>query len=224
MSDTTTVTSDEKLCVSCGAPFGKDDDRRRKDCAACAGKNDVPPAHMVHEVKVSESVEDFEALALPDVKLGKPQKAPPRDFYWIGLTSDAPWHYVTAGGVAFQKYRGEILDDAVEGRQEFRDNAGKGSPTHSLTEAHIRRILEEVAAKVVRNYRVEDRTLRDGKVLKIIRGDVISMKTVERGGSRMRQYVVRDGDRPLGEFVYMVRVRHKNDRPMQNPPTLVARP
>jgi len=39
----------------------------------------------------------------------------------------------------------------------------------------------------------------------------------------LRRFVPQDGDRSLGEFVYMVRVRHRADRPMADPPTMIPR-
>jgi len=218
MSDTTAVTSDEKLCTKCGAPFGEDDDKRCNDCSACRGVDPKVDVQGVDEP-------DYKALSIPEVTRGKIPAAPPKDFYWLGVTDDCPWHYVTAGGVCFQRYMGQVVDSGNEGRQEFRDQVHRGSPIQHLTEKHVERILEEVALKVVRHYRIEERELRNGRTVSITSGSLVSMKTEKKGGNPKHPYISHESDRPVGEFLWMVQVRNKSDRPYSDtPPTLVKRP
>jgi len=216
MSDTTVtpVTSGAKSCTECGAAFGDDDDKRYSRCTTCRASHEP-------DTVAREGVEVVEL----DLSRSAPPPAPPRNFYWIGVTPDAPWHYVTAGGVAFQKHRGEVTEGDIEGRQEFRDKVAPGAPIHNLTDAHVARIKEEVALRVVRNYRTERREVRKGVSMNTYHGDILSTKSTKQGGSPLRQYVANEGDRPLGEFLWMIRVRHKDDRPFSGtPPTMVKRP
>jgi len=206
MTDTTVVTSDEKLCKECGAPFSENDDRRFATCSGC---------RPTTETKTTDLDDGMVALRL-DIQKHEAPPMPPRSFYSLGVTEDAPWHYVTAGGVAFQRYMGSTVK--AGDKVEFRDNTATGSPVHHLTDAHVARILEEVKLKVVRNYRIEMRELSNGDGLTIPHGSIISMKE-----NKHRPFVPRDGDRPLGEFLWMVKVKSKKHQPLSEPPTLVPR-
>jgi len=229
MSDTTTVTSDEKLCATCRAPFGKDDDKRCKDCSECRGvlKIDPPAFEEPKEPEEDDSFpEGVKPLNIP-ITRGKIKAGPPKKFYWLGVTDDCPWHSVTAGGVCFARHTGRVEDSGADGRQEFRDNVFMGSPIHQLTEAHVNRILEDVSLKVVRNFHIETRKLREGKTVSICSGTLVSMKTPQQGGNSRHGYSAHESDRPLGEFLWIVEVRNKEDRPFSRaapPPSLVTRP
>ncbi len=225
MSDTTTVTSDEKLCATCRAPFGEDDDKRCNDCSDCRGdaKVETPVAQDEEEDSLPDGVK---ALNIP-IKRGVVAKGPSKKFYWLGVSDDCPWHSVTSGGVSFARYTGQIDEGSQDGRQEFRDNVFMGSPIHHLTDVHVKRILEEVSLKVVRHFRIEERAIWNGKTVSICTGSLISMKTAKQGGNSKHGYAPHESDLPLGEFLWMVEVRNKNDRPFPRnspPPTLVTRP
>jgi hypothetical protein len=147
--------------------------------------------------------------------------APPREFYWCGATKDSPIHNVTLGGISFPKFTGAVREVDGTGRQQFSDNLFNGQ-IHSLTEAHVALVLEHAKNKVIRNYRTEvlgnDPSAEQTAVYL---GDILSMT-----GTRHRPYEHREGDKPIGNFVYMVRVRGKTDRPFDDenpPPPLVER-
>ena len=222
MSDTTEVTSDVKLCAQCQSPFGDDDDSRYNHCLTCRQPEPTHTAELAVGTVAEETMEGIVPLQL-DIEKQRAPAPVDRSCYWLGVTSDSPWSYVSAGGVSFQRTTGGIIE-TTPGHQEFRDHVHKGSPIHRLTDAHVARILEEVASKVVRNYRVDKRKLDDGTVIETVYGRNLSMKTPEQGGSPLRRFDPQEGDRPLGEFLWMIKVRHKNDIPnMENPPTLVPR-
>ena len=57
----------------------------------------------------------------------------------------------------------------------------------------------------------------DGTILKKYHG---TLKSISGG---RRNYTPKADDKPVGQFVYMIRVKHGDDRPIQNPPTMVPR-
>ena len=218
MTDTTQeVTSDVKLCAECASPFDDNEDKRYNQCQKCR----LPEHAHTAELAVTAIADDapvysgVEPLKL-DIEVTKPEPPAPRSFYWFGVTEDCPWSYVNAGGETFQKNYGEVVDGS-EGKQMCRDNAGKGTQTHYLTDRHVELILERVALRVVRKYKVKERKLYDGGVVKQYIGRMIT-----KHGAPNRPYAAQDGDLPLGQFLWMVKVRHRGET-MQNPPTLVAR-
>jgi len=222
MTDTTEVTSDAKLCAQCQSPFGDEDDSRYNHCLACRQPEPIHTAELAVGT-VPEQVDDGIVPLHLDIEKQRPPPPEERSCYWIGVTKDCPWSFVACGGVSFQRTTGGIIE-TTPGHQECRDHVHKGSPVHRLTDAHVARILEEVASKVVRNYRVDRRKLDDETVIETIYGRKHSMKTPEQGGHPLRHFTPQEGDRPLGEFLWMIKVRHKNDVPnMDNPPTLVPR-
>ena len=212
MTETTnTVTSDAKLCKTCGAAFGSGDDKRCADCSACRGK----VVEAVSSVSISPEIvgADYEPITL-DVAKHQPPPVVDRDFYWCGVTKDAPRQFFTLGGICFPKTIGEIRDDGT--KQVCHQDVYDGQ-IHRLTDTQVALIKEHAANKVVRNHRSEvvrelnrETHVYDGKLL-------------SKNGSRMSPYDPQPGDIPLGCFVYMVRVRGKKDRPMQDPPAMVAR-
>jgi len=222
MTDTAhTATSDAKLCAGCGAAFDGADDKRYSQCNSCRNPAAVEPIVSAGSPPVLNVTrapdEGIEPLSI-EIEKRKPPPPEDRDYYWLGVTDDCPWSYVTAGGVQFQRTHGEVIDTPGGGGQVFRDNTGPGC-IHWLTKAHVARILEEVALKVVRDYHVRTRKLFDGAVIETPVGTMKSMKP-----HPTHPFTPKETDRALGEFVYMIKVRHKNDtHPMDNPPTLVPR-
>jgi hypothetical protein len=204
MSDTTSVTSDVKLCATCGATFGEDDDKRFNECATCrVGTPSVPV--------VDESGVEPLHIDIPEGAVAPP---PERAYYWCGVTADSPWGLITLGGINFQKTVGEVVP--VGDKMVCRDDVAEGV-IHHLTDAQVAVVLEHAKNKSVRNFRkAEVRDLMGSHINTT--GDRIDHK-----GSGARPYVPQQGDIPIGCFVYIVKVRHKKDRPLENPPTLVER-
>lgn len=222
MTDTAEATSDVRACTKCESPFGEQDDRRFKACAKCRGavvkeepkaETEAPPAPKVAKAEDR----GVEVMSL-DVVQAAPPPAPPREFYWCGATKDSPVHNITLGGISFPKFTGEVREGDVEGKQKFVDNLHDGQ-IHSLTEATVELVMEHAKGKVIRNYRTE--VLGNdpsGEQPTVFLGSILSTT-----GSRHRPYQYREGDLPLGNFVYMVKVRGRKDRPIDEPPPLVER-
>jgi len=210
MTDTTKeVTSGVKLCDSCGATFGEDDDKRYKDCATCRGAVIEQP-----EVAIPEHDAGVEPVVL-DIEKHKPPPIENRDFYWCGATMDCPMD-ITLGGFEFPRTEGRLVDQ-FDGSSILQPDATKGK-IHRLTKVNVALIKEHCANKVIRNFTVEELVLLSGKVHNRYHGHIRGIT-----GSKHRVYVPQPSDKPLGQFVYMVRVRHANDRPMSDPPTMVPR-
>ena len=218
MTDTTqAVTSDAKLCAQCASPFDSNDDRRYSQCRKCRNVEPTHTANLAVTAIADDAPVDPGVVPLKlDIDVAKPSPPEPRSYYWFGVTEDCPWSYVNAGGEVFQKTFGEIVDQPG-GKQECRDHAGKGSQTHYLTDKHVALILERVAQRVVRAYRVTERKLYQGGSVKQYTGRMLTKQ-----GAPNRPYNPQEGDLPLGQFLWMIKVRHKGET-MQNPPTLVAR-
>lgn len=228
MSDTTaTVTSDVKLCVGCGATFGEDDDKRYKDCTKCR-VGEAPAADGVSEgvnfdtvtnpvnqtIEIPKNEPGVEPLRI-EGGVGDIPPPPPRLYYWCGVTKDAPWALVTLGGINFQKTKGRV-QDVGQGKQQFQDDTADGM-IHHLTQNQVDIVLEHAANKSVRNFR-RSTVIEINSSVEVTSGDLVSHK-----GSGARPYLPQAGDIPIGCFVYMIKVRGKKDRPLDNPPTLVER-
>jgi len=215
------ATSDAKLCVGCGAAFDDGDDRRYNQCSTCRNPSEVE-AIVTGTATIQPGVTVMPEDGIEPLSISVEKRKPPppenRDYYWLGVTDDAPWSYVTAGGVQFQRTHGQVIDSPDGKGQIHRDHVGRGC-IHWLTKDHVKYILDEVAQKVVRDYQVRERKQLNGDITRHPSGSIKSMKP-----HPSHPFVPKETDRPLGEFIYMVRVRHKNDlSPMDNPPTLVPR-
>ena len=166
-----------------------------KRYAKCASCRGVTVANAP---TISDSTDtEIQPLRIP-VERSKPIPAVPRDYYWCGCTEDAPSHNLTAGGISFPLWNGKVVEKAP-GKFEYIDRIAKGQVNH-LTDATVALVLERAAEKVVRN------------------GSLLSIK-----GSPQRPFIPQQGDIPLGEYMYMIKVRNRDDRPFQDPPTLIPR-
>ncbi len=210
MDDTATATSNVKTCDGCGAPFGENDDGRYKDCAKCRGA-----APEIADATGATEAPSYEALRI-DIPKDEIPEAPPKTYYWCGATMDAPHSNYTLGGVSFPKTTGSIIERA-EGRQECVPDTDVGVVNH-VTDTQRNLILEHVKTKVIRNLRETKEAQIDGTEMVRRSGDIITMKS-----GKVRKFVPQPGDIPIGCFVYMVKVRHRDDRPIQDPPSLVKR-
>ena len=223
MTDTAQhAKSDAKLCTGCGAAFDEADDTGYSQCNSCRTPADAEPVVEVSPPPVPEVTTAPDAGVVPlhlDIEKRKPPPPEDRDYYWLGVTDDCPRAFVAAGGVQFQRKHGKVEDVTGEGKMVYRDNIGRGC-IHWLTKAHVARILEEVALKVFRKYEVVTADqFGNKKKVPAYSGRLLSMKP-----HPTHPFTPQDDDRPLGEFLYMIKVRHKNDtHPMDNPPTLVPR-
>ena len=224
MTDTTQVTSEVRPCANCGVPFGSKD-KRYKKCPECRGEVETltsPTPHVLTDEDSTLPMAGVEAIQL-QIEKHKPPPPQERNFYWCGVTPDCPYTYLTLGGTAFNRTVGRVVTDEATGAQECRNDDAVGV-INRLTEANVNLILEHAASKVIRNHR--ERIHRIGNASdptgvnerKSWHGSIIS--TV---GRQDRPYVPQRGDKPVGCFVYMIKVRHKTDRPMTNPPTMVPR-
>lgn len=218
MTDTAEATSDVRACIKCELPFGGQDDKRYKQCAKCRGavvEEKVAEAAPPPEISVPVAKDEPVPIRIEVPRHEKPTPIP-RDYYWCGATKDSPIQNVTLGGISFPKMIGEVRDTDT-GKQTFVDNLHVGA-VHQLTDAHVALIIEHAKNKVIRNYRVEVLGNEHSMQHTAYLGDIISMS-----GSRTRPFEFRDGDRPIGNFVYMVKVQSRTDRPFDDPPTLVER-
>ena len=165
MSDTTTVTSDVKLCLKCGATFGEDDDKRRKPCTACHEGTSVSSFTQTGTSTV-EVEDDVVPLKL-DIDPHAPIPVLEKEYYWCGVTDDSPCAEITLGGVNFQKTKGSVIDDG-QGRQSFMDHTTRGM-IHHLTENQKNIVLEHAGNKSVRNYQSLARGEYDWSVTTVYR-------------------------------------------------------
>lgn len=210
MTDTTQGgTSDGKLCAQCESPFGPEDDKRYSQCSTCRGA-----APAVTEVPSDAPVQPGESVFL-DVDACQPPPIEERDYYWCGATEDCPFD-VTLGGFEFPKSIGRIREDA-HGQAVMEPDYRKGV-IHRMTEKQKAVVLEHAANRIVRNFRVEELQLLGGGTQTRYRGRLLS-----KSGNKRRIYTAQSDDRSIGEFVYMMRVRHGSDRPVEDPPTMVPR-
>lgn len=209
MTDTTLEgTSDGKLCGECGAPFGEDDDKRYGRCAKCRGAAPKPAT------AASRDEDGVQPVTL-DVEQAKPPPIEDRDFYWCGTTKDCPMD-ITLGGFEFPKTIGRVRER--EDGNYMLETEHQDGAIHPLTDANVALIKEHCANKVIRGFRVEELQLLNGGTRTRYRGTLRGIS-----GSKRRVFTPQADDRPLGQFVYMVKVRHANDRPMSDPPTMVPR-
>jgi len=231
MTDTLLSTSGGKLCDECSAPLGQDDDKRFKTCASCRKGSDVSASvgtpHPIAEgtalasaVVVTEAPEEMPGIKpiILDIERHRPEPPAERKHYWCGVTPDSPWSYITLGGQSFQKTIGEVVVDAQGGRSHFRDHVADGVILR-LTKKDVDLVKQHAANKIVRNFREETIRSLDGEGQPVERknftGSIINLDH--------RNFRAQEDDRPIGEFVYMIEVRHKKDRPLDHPPTMVPR-
>lgn len=210
MTDTPKGTSDGKLCAKCAAPFGPDDDKRYALCANCRVTAAPEPAVPAQEHFPFEPEPVF-----IDVEKHAPPPIEDRDFYWCGTTRDCPCS-ITLGGFEFPVSIGRLVETG-DGNQRVEADYAAGAVL-PLTEENVALIKQHAANKVIRDWRVEEMKLLSGKTKIRYHGRLLSIT-----GSNRRKYVPREGDKALGQFVYMVKVRHAADRPMDKPPTMVPR-
>lgn len=220
MTGTAQATPDAKLCEECGAAFREDDDKRYNQCAGCRNPlpADAPETETASVANVPLDESGVEAIVL-DHKAEDAPAPVPRDYFWCGVTRDAPAHYFTLGGINFQKYKGDVRTQG-DGNQQFIDDTADGV-IHHLAEENVALIKLHATGKVIRGWRQEVVNALDGEH-PVFRGDVLSAN-----GQGKYPYNPQDGDIPLGCFVYMVKVRNKTDRPAfpdEHPPTMVKRP
>jgi len=115
---------------------------------------------------------------------------------------------ITAGGFEFPKTIGRLVEQETG---KFQVQSGwKPGIIHSMTDKQLDVVKEHLANRVVRNFRETE----DGRFLGELKGIA---------GNTRRVFTPHPTDKPLGQFVYMIRVRHKNDRPLEKPPTMVQR-
>lgn len=209
MTDTTSQegSSDGKLCNECGAPFSEADDKRYSWCAACRGAQETP-------ITTTESPSEVEAVVL-DVEACRPPPIEERGYYWCGATRDCPMD-ITLGGFEFPQTIGRIVKKA-NGEEEMQPGYQNGV-IHRLTEANVALIKEHCANRIVRNFRSTAIKMLDGTEESRHHGELRGIH-----GHRRRLFIPHPNDKSLGQFVYMVKVRHAADRPMTDPPTMVAR-
>lgn len=209
MSDTatSTVTSADKLCTECGVALSSPNERRYARCKDCrtGGKGS--------EEEGGEVLENVRPLSI-SLDAAKPPPAPPTKHYWCGVTEDCPSHAVTIAGVSFPRWNGRVVERAP-GRFEYVDRVLEGQVS-ALTERTVQLVLERVRYRVVRNRKIIS-------ALPLVRTRPPDHQHKEPWQEVIREFVPRDGDVPLAQFVYMIEVRGPNDRPMQNPPTLIPR-
>lgn len=192
-------TSDGKLCRDCGAPFGPSDDKRFSLCSNCR------PADLPEE--------GWEPVTL-DVELEAPPAIEERDYYWCGATKDCPFD-VTLGGIEFPKTIGRIVPDGAGHRDLMTPDADNGA-VHRLTPANVKLVKEHCANKVVRHWRQTVHQGYDGS-------EHVTFLGEQRAIKGRRPYTRDPSDKPLGQFVYMLKVRGPKDRPVEEPPTMVPR-
>ncbi len=198
------ATSGGKVCAACASPFGEDDDKRFANCSDCRDSGVATD---------SAPSPDFEPISI-DVDASRPPPVADRFFYWCGATHDCPMD-ITLGGIEFPKTIGRIKKHG-EGKLRLETDYREGQ-IHRLTDAHLEIVKEHAANRIVRNFHTETTTLLNGEKLTKWHG---TLKSVS--GSR-RNYTPQADDRPVGQFVYMIRVKHADDRPIQDPPTMVPR-
>ena len=198
------ATSGGKVCAACGTPLGEDDDKRYANCGIC---RDTGVA-----TEYDPSL-DYEPIEI-NVDASRPPPAPNRSYYWCGATFDCPMD-ITLGGIEFPKTIGRIKKHG-EGKLRLEADYREGQ-IHWLTDIHREMVKEHAANRVVRDFRTEVTTLLNGETLKKYHGKLKSVS-----GNR-RNYIPDADDKPVGQFVYMIRVKHADDRPIQDPPTMVPR-
>ncbi|RKY16670.1 MAG: hypothetical protein DRQ55_17550 [Planctomycetota bacterium] len=221
MSDTATqVTSDvesSKVCDTCGSTFGEDDDKRFKDCSPCRkGSPEVADAPTV----VDGRREEFEAVTI-DVPTIELPKASPTNLYLCGVTMDAPSSYFTLGGVCFSKTEGEIRPDGDKHKMvsDLREGV-----VNALTEAQVDLVKVHVQSKIIRDYRVDAKQEMDSEGRTFTRTNHLGgIRSVL--GQRLVPFVPKEDDKPIGCFVYMIRVQNRKHRPFEpgTEPTMVKR-
>lgn len=211
MTDTPDGTSEVKLCASCGEAFGDKDDKRYSKCADC--RAGIVPEEEKPVAPAEAKSDGVEALTL-DVETQQPPPVEDREFYWCGSTMDCPMD-ITLGGLEFQRTEGEVIE-RPDGQGEFRDHARKGKILR-LTETNVKLALEHCANKVVRHFSRNVKADAKGKEYVTYTGQLLGIH------GKRHQFVSHPSDKPLGQFVYMIKVRHKEDRPYSDPPTLIPR-
>lgn len=211
MSDTTHEgTSDGKPCADCGTPI--QGDQRFSRCPECRGAEQDGPS--ISTAPKGAPMNPGDPVIL-DIEECKPPPIEDRDFYWCGSTADCPFD-VTLGGFEFPKSIGRIRADGPNGMPIMEPDYRKGV-VHRMTETQKAVVLEHAANKVVRNYGPrQDMKGPNGETL-------WKGKLVAKTGSKRRSFMPQEGDKPLGNFVYMMKVRNETDRPVDNPPTMVSR-
>ena len=176
-------------------------------------KTDEPVSEEKMDAAVFLSEDQIQPVIL-DVPMYTPPPIEDRELYWCGATKDCPMD-VTAGGFEFPKTVGRLVEQETG---KFQVQAGwKPGIIHSMTKKQLEVVKEHLANRVVRNFRpVQDG--EDGKGPVRYLGELKGIS-----GSTRRVFTPHPTDKPLGQFVYMIRVRHKEDRPLENPPTTVPR-
>jgi len=202
--------SEEKSCVECKTVLSGNAARYSR-CSTCRGARRQGKATGTATLPPPDDAPDaggFDTDGVEPVTIpfdrARPAAPPHREFYWCGCLEDCPTHAVTVGGISFPLWTGEVREEAP-GRFKYVDRTHRGQ-VHHLTDRNVALVKERLVQRVVRN------------------GEIIStLDVVKSDGTVLRRFVPQDGDRSLGEFVYMVRVRHRADRPMADPPTMIPR-
>jgi len=211
------ATSDGKLCVECQSPFDSADDKRFSQCAACRnaaseGATMMSAPAIAKTPDVPHSEPEYEAIHI-DAEALAPPPVEDRSFYWCGATLDCPMD-ITLGGIEFPKTIGRVRRQ--QNGQSVLEVDYRDGQIHRLTDKTKDLVLEHASNRVIRDFRKDE--------TKAINGDTDTryLGTLKSIRGR-RTYTPRPGDLPLGQFVYMVKVRHAKDRPIANPPTMVPR-
>lgn len=115
---------------------------------------------------------------------------PPTKRYWVGAFEDAPFDVKHFGGVAFQKYTGEVKNDPKTGALIL-DGARHGAVI-DLDDMQVDRVVQSVARSVVRTV---------GR-----REDATGNYRCDRYDVSIPGYRPSAADRPVGQYIYFCEV------------------